>query len=192
MAIYKVVIVLCFCVVSKHSIAQYSPNIPPPVDLGIQNISQQTQVWCWAAVAQQIIAAINGPQNTPQQCVMVAIANNASPQYCCNNTQGCMVTGSLQQIQSLIAHFGGRYSSIAPPADPMTIYNALASGKAIIMAVRSSPYSGHVVVIRGMHWIQTRFGFQPVLLINDPMSHFTQPVPFQNLAAIWQAAILVY
>ncbi len=167
-------------------------QIPPPVDLGIQNILQETEVWCWAAVAQQIILALNGPQGTPPQCAMVAIANNANPQICCQIPQQCLVGGSLQQIQGLIAHFGGHYSAIAPPADPMTIYNSLASGKAIIMAVRSSPFSGHVIVIRGMQWVPTQFGFQPVLHINDPMSFFTQPVPFQNIVGYWQAAIVVH
>ena len=27
-------------------------QIPSPIDLGIRNIPQETQVWCWAAVAQ--------------------------------------------------------------------------------------------------------------------------------------------
>lgn len=185
----RIFMFLASLALSQISAAQ---QIPPPIDLGIQNIPQQTQVWCWAAVAQQIIAAINGPQGTPPQCALVAIANNANPQSCCNMPQQCMVTGSLQQIQALIAHFGGHYSSISPPANPMIVYNTLASGRAIIMAVQSSPFSGHVVVIRGMQWIPAQFGFQPVLLINDPMSYFTQPVPFQNIAAFWQGAIIVY
>ena len=167
-------------------------QIYPPIDLRIQNILQQTEVWCWAAVAEQIIRRINPPQGTPHQCAMVAIAYNVDPQICCQMPQQCMVTGSLLQIQGLIAYFGGRFSSIAPPADPMTIYNTLASGKAIIMAVQSSPYSGHVVVIRGMKWIPTQFGPQPILYINDPLSFFTQPVPFQAIAQYWQAAIVVY
>ena len=89
-------------------------------------------------------------------------------------------------------HFGGRYSVVAPPADPMTVYNALASGRAIIMAVKSSPYSSHVVVIRGMQWVPTVYGVEPVLLINDPFKYFSQPVPFVNIAQYWQAAIIVY
>ena len=162
------------------------------INLSLKNIPQKTPVWCWAAVAQQIIFATQGQNGTPPQCALVAIANGANPQMCCNMPQQCMVTGSLQQIQGLIAHFGGHYSSIAPPANPMIIYNTLASGKAIIMAVKSSPNSGHVVVIRGMAWVPTQFGIQPVLYINDPMAYFTQPIPFQNIASYWQAAIVVY
>lgn len=173
---------------SSHASAQ----IPQPVDLGIQNISQQTPVWCWAAVAQQIIYRLRGPGATPQQCQLVAAAFNAAPQYCCQVPTPCMTTGSLQQIQGLIAFFGGHWSSISPPANPMAVYQTLASGRAIIMAVQSSPYSGHVVVIRGMAWVPTPLGVQPVLYVNDPMGYFSQPVPFANLAQYWSAAIVVY
>ena len=96
----------------------------------------------------------------------------------------------MQQIQQLIAYYGGRYSSIVPPTDPRTVYNTLASGQPIIMLVRSSPYSdiGHFVVIRGMEW----FGGEPVLLINDPLAYFSRPIPFAQIAQYWQAAIVVY
>jgi hypothetical protein len=171
--------------------SQLRAQVPPPVDLGIQNIPQETPVWCWAAVAQQIIFASRGPNGTPPQCGLVAIASNAPPQYCCQQPTPCMRTGHLQEIQGLILHFGGRLSSLAPPADPMTVYQTLASRRPIIMAVQSSPYSGHVVVIRGMAWVSTPMGIQPVLYVNDPMGFFTQPVPFINILPYWRAAIVV-
>jgi hypothetical protein len=71
----------------------------------------------------------------------------------------------------------------------MTVYNALASGRAIIMAVQASPYAGHVIVLRGMRWDPV---YGPVLLVNDPMAMFSQQVPFQQVAASWSAAIVVY
>lgn len=163
----------------------------PPVDLPIRNIPQETQVWCWAAVAQQIILATRGPQATPPQCALVARAYGQLPQQCCNQPAQCTVTGSLQQIQGLIAEFGGRHSSLEPPTDPMTLYHTLADGKAIILAVKSTPYSGHVIVLRGMGWQQTPAGLKPVLFINDPMAYFTQPIPFANIAYYWDSAIVV-
>jgi hypothetical protein len=166
-------------------------QLPPPVDLGIQNIAQETAVWCWAAVAQQIVLRAMGPARTPPQCAMVAIANGAPPWACCNGNPQCHVTGSLPQIQGLIAHFGGRYSSLAPPTDPMTLYQTLANGRPIIMAVQSSPYAGHVVVLRGMYFVPTPMGVEPMLLINDPMSFFTQPIPYRQVLGYWQAAIVV-
>ncbi|MBF0034382.1 hypothetical protein HAX39_17555 [Citrobacter freundii] len=171
-------------------IFSYALAIPPPIDLGIQNIPQMTPVWCWAAVAQQIIYRLN-PGSTPQQCQLVAEAYNANPQICCNAPASCMATGSLQQIQHLISNYSGHSSTITPPANPMAIYQTLASGRAIIMQVRSSPYSNHVIVIRGMAWVPTPMGIQPVLYINDPMAYFTQPILFSNLAMYWLAAIVV-
>ena len=56
------------------SISPVRAQVPPPVDLGIQNIPQETPLWCWAAVAQQIIFALRGPNGTPHQCGLVAIA----------------------------------------------------------------------------------------------------------------------
>jgi hypothetical protein len=48
-----------------------------------------------------------------------------------------------------------------------------------------------VVVLRGMAWQQTPYGMQPVLFINDPMAYFTQPVPFDNIARYWEAALVI-
>lgn len=166
-------------------------QLPPPVDLGIQNILQETDVWCWAAVAQQIILAVRGPGGTPPQCALVARASQLNETVCCQNYANCRRTGQLYEIQNLILAFGGRFSSLAQPADPMTLYQTLAMRRAVIMAVRSSPHSGHVVVIRGMAWVPTPMGVQPMLYINDPMSYFTQPVPFASIAQYWQSAIVV-
>ncbi|MEO0421054.1 MAG: papain-like cysteine protease family protein [Pseudomonadota bacterium] len=169
-----------------------APQLPPPVDLPIQNIPQQTQVWCWAAVAQQIIMATRGPQATPPQCALVARAFGQHPNSCCGNPANCTVTGQLPQIQALIAEFGGRHSSVQRPTDPMTLYQTLAAGKAIIMAVKSSPFAGHVVVLRGMAWMPTPYGtVEPMLIINDPMAYYTQPVPFSQVAQIWEQAIVI-
>lgn len=166
-------------------------QLPPPVDLGIQNIPQQTPVWCWAAVAQQIIAAVRGPAQTPPQCALVAVANGVHPDVCCvQQNAGCVRTGALQQIQGLIAQFGGRISAVAPPTDPMTLYQTLANGRAIILQIRSGQ-ANHVVVLRGMAFQPTPMGVMPVLFINDPLAIFTQPVPFPRLMGMWVSAIVV-
>lgn len=184
--------------------ANYDPNagvwqpepgeqIPPPVDLPIQNLRQETQVWCWAAVSQQIIHSIRGQQNTPAQCALVAMANGAEPGVCCNGyNQQCVRTGTLDQIRSLIQQFGGRPSNIAEPTDPMTLYKTLASGHPVIIAIQApNTQAGHVIVVRGMTFMQTPNGVEPVLHINDPMAIYTQPVPFRQLQQMWKAAIIV-
>lgn len=188
-------LVILLCVFSFSANAQ---QYPIPVHLNIANIPQETTTWGWVAVAQQIIFAIQG-NNTPPQCAMVSIANNTRPEACCNQlgkwngNQACLVRGHLTQIQNLILHFGGHYSNTAPPTDPLTIYNTLRSNRPIIMFVKQSAYQqvGHFVIITGMQWVNTGFGFQPILYINDPVGFMTQPVPFANIAQFWQAAIVV-
>lgn len=119
---------LAWLVFGLASSASSQQPYPPPVDIPIVNLVQQTPVWCWAAVAQQIIMAAKGPAATPEQCALVAAANGVPPQTCCSgfNPQ-CVVTGSLPQIQFLIAQFGGHYSSLAPPANPLVLYQGILS-----------------------------------------------------------------
>jgi hypothetical protein len=169
-----------------------SAQVLPPVDVPIPNIIQMTQVWCWAAVAQQIINAKAGASNTPAQCALVALANGASPAVCCSGyNPACLRTGSFSQIAGLIRHFGGSTSTYAPPTDPMTLYRTLQSGRAVILQIRSGYATSHVVVLRGMSFMPTPYGVEPVLHINDPLAYFTQPVPFRQLAPMWMDALVV-
>ena len=181
-------LVLAAVALAAPALAQY----PPPVNIPIQNILQETSSWCWAAVAQQIILAAAGSQQTPRQCALVAIANNAPPAVCCSGfNPACVRTGSLEQIQFLIGQFGRHASTIAPPTDPLTLYNTLASNRPIILHIVSGPGTSHVVVLRGMAFIPTPQGVMPVLYINDPMSVFTQPLPYPQLLQLWISAIVI-
>lgn len=186
----KAVCIIAVLLLGARSVA--AQPLPPPVDIPIQNIPQQTPVWCWAAVAQQIIAAVQGPLQTPAQCALVAMANGAPPGACCSYPNpACVITGSIPQIQGLIAQFGGHYSSYAPPTDPMTLYNTLAAGHPVILQIQSGPHSAHVIVVRGMSFVPTPYGTEAVLHVNDPMAIYTQPVPFSQIAPIWMSAIVV-
>jgi hypothetical protein len=171
----------------------YQPQVNAnPIDLGIPNLPQETDVWCWAAVTRQILVTLQG-HTAPQQCELVAAASGAHPGYCCGNFNNCRRTGGLHEIQQLIAHYGGRYSNLALPTDPMTLYNTIAMRRAVIMAVQMSPYGpGHVVVIRGMRIVPTPMGPMALLLINDPMAWFSQEVPYQQLLPYWRSAIVVH
>lgn len=163
-----------------------------PVDLPIENIGQETPVWCWAAVSQQIIAASKGAAETPAQCALVATANNAPASLCCaDRDPRCTTTGSLQQVQSLIQHFGGRTSAYAEPTDAMTLYRTLKLGHAVVIGIDAGNGMGHVVVARGMSFEDTPQGVVAMVHINDPMAHFTRPVPFGQVASVWRQAIIV-
>jgi hypothetical protein len=100
-------------------------------------------------------------------------------------------TGALHEIQNLILRFGGRPSNFSFPANYVNLYNELAHGYPVIMHIRSGWSTSHVIVIRGMRFIQNAYGFEPELIVNDPMNHYTQPVPFSQLAPLWINAIVV-
>jgi hypothetical protein len=164
--------------------------VPPPVDLGIPNVAQETQVWCWAAVAEQVIRRQRG--HSPPQCALVAMVHGQFPSYCCPHYERCAVAGSLAQIQQLIRNFGHRYSAIQGPGDPMNLYRHLQAGRPIILAIRNAAFSGHVVVLTGMTWVVTERGLEAVLHINDPIHSFPPRMYFRDLAPRWAAAIVVY
>ena len=165
-------------------------DVPPPVDLGIENIRQETDVWCWAAVAQQVIVKRKG--RSPPQCALVAMVHGRYPSFCCPHYDRCSVPGSLKQIQTLIRNFGQRSSSISPPTDAMALYRNLRAGHPIILAVRNSPYSGHVVVLKGMSWVEGPRGPEAVLHVNDPLQVVPARLAWRDLLPRWQAAIVVY
>ena len=174
------------------------------VILPIENIPQETEVWCWAAVAQQIIYSARkieyfpppGPSNRPAQCELVARAKNLHPNTCCNQilrfngiNPYCHTTGSLQQIQRLIDYFGGIWSTLAPPTTPQNLYYTLQAGRPIILMIQNSPYSSHVVVLRGISFVNGVW----MLHVNDPLqwTNFSQPVPYNQLLYYWASAIVI-
>lgn len=166
-------------------------QILPPVDLGIRNIPQETDVWCWAAVAQQVIVKRKG--TSPPQCALVAMVHGRYPSFCCPHYERCAVAGSLGQIQKLIRNFGQRSSALGPPTDAMSLYRNLRAGRPIILAIRNSPYSGHVVVLTGMSWVNGANGRpEAVLHVNDPLQVIPARLTWRALLPRWQAAIVVY
>ncbi|WP_062960895.1 papain-like cysteine protease family protein [Thalassospira xiamenensis] len=176
-------------------------QLPPPIDLGIVNIPQQTQVWCWVAVVEQIThwKSQTHPNTSPHQCQLVSVANGMSQPTCCNSAlvmsnpmlaDQCIRTGHDPEIMQLLSMVSNNVAGYGMPAHPMVLYNTLASGRPIILKLQNTPFSGHVVVLRGMAWVQTPMGPTAVLYINDPLSYFTQPVPFQNIAHMWSGAFI--
>lgn len=161
----------------------------PPVDLGIRNIRQDTDVWCWAAVAQQVIVKRKG--RSPPQCALVAMVHGRYPSHCCPHYERCAVAGTLGQIQTLIRNFGQRSSAISPPTDAMWLYRTLRAGHPIILALRNSPYSGHVVVLTGMTWVDGANGPEAMLHVNDPLMVIPSRLEWRQLLPRWRAAIVV-
>ena len=182
------VLLLGLAAAAAPAAAQMRP-LPPPVDLGIRNIMQDTDVWCWAAVAQQVIVKRKG--KSPPQCALVAMVHGRYPSFCCPHYERCAVAGSLRQIQTLIRNFGQRTTTLSPPTDAMSLYRTLRAGHPIILAIRGST-TGHVVVLTGMTWTEGADGPEALLHVNDPLRVIPNRLAFRALVPRWQAAIVVY
>ena len=89
-------------------------QLPPPIDLGIVNIPQQTQVWCWVAVVEQIAhwKSQTSPNSSPHQCELVSAANGMPQPFCCSAAavnanpmlaQQCVRTGQDPEIMQLLS-----------------------------------------------------------------------------------------
>lgn len=143
------------------------------------------------SVAQQIILFKNGLQNTPQQCMLVEMAYQLIPGSCCVSwPRACVTVGSLEQIQLLIQMLGNVPTVQAPPTPRAEdVHAALSRNQAVIMHVQSSAYTSHVVIIRGMYWEPAISEY--MLIVNDPLSYFTQPIPFSRIVRYWLRAIIV-
>lgn len=159
-----------------------------PIDLGIQNIPQEMSNWCWAAAAQQIIYWVSG--NAPPQCALVALAYNNLPQNVCSAPGAANVPGYSQHIQFLIRRFVGAFSNMAGPGSPDQVYSTIVNQRPIIMLVNPDRTKvGHFVVIRGVSCHSGSL----IVHINDPMGFpgFSNAVSYQQLASMWQSAIIV-
>lgn len=152
--------------------------------LNVPHFQQQTPVWCWVAAAQQLVAFKTG--SAPPQCAMVEAIHGAPGACCSLGHQGCVHTGSFAQVASLIAYFGGSYSTYVLPANAAVIENTLLAGRPIIAQIVTGGASTHVVVISGI-WM----GPNPVLRINDPMAVAPYQMPFSVLVSVWVDGLVI-
>ena len=170
--------------VSISATAQPAPSPPllAPVRINVPNRIQETPVWCWVAVSQQVIEWSKG--SSPPQCALVASANNVPPAMCCDGPHPeCVRTGTMPQIQTLIATYGGHASHVIQPSlDPVGLYVYLAQGKPIILQIRTNPAATHVVVLVGISFMRSHlYGSVAYLQVNDPMSIYPFPVLYQTI-----------
>ena len=97
----------------------------------------------------------------------------------------------MPQVQYLIKTYGGHSSHlISPSLDPLGIYVHLSNGQPLIFEVRTTPAATHVVVVVGISFMHTQQGTVATLDVNDPMSSYTQQVPYSRIAP-WVVRTLV-
>ena len=126
-----------------------------PVALPVPYRGQQTQVWCWAATSEMVLAyyGVNVPQ-----CEILSAWMQMN---CCIPNPACETAGSLQVIQGTLHHFGALDSFISGALTFAQVQAEIDAGRPMIVAYNNS-FAGHVVVI---------FGYDPVngtVFVHDP------------------------
>lgn len=155
-------------------------NERPVVILPVDNIRQETGKWCWLAVSEQIIRWKQGTSPTQAQLAEWVIGND--PRLW---ERG----GRLEEIATLIRHWGLASTTIELPSDPLGVYAWLAKSSPVILAVDTSPETAHVVVLRGMVWQ----GDEALFIINDPLLRpgYSLAVTWRQLRRTWKASVVV-
>lgn len=188
-------LVLLLCVISVPSNARCDDrkeSLSGTVYIDIENRTQQTSVWCWVAVAQQLIEHSRGV--SPTQCALVATTIGMAPVYCCSGyNPSCVRTGTMDQLRILLLAYGQSASSIITVSrDPMPLYNELINGHPIVLQVRTSTISTHVVIVKGMRFTRDRDEIKAWLIINDPMRMETHVVAYSRIYPTIINTLIVY
>jgi hypothetical protein len=144
------------------------------ITLDIPHYGQDTPVWCWAAVAQMVIAHFQGATSTPTQkeLVRMALGQPESAIWSAGVPADAVVPNDAHFIRLLIKVLARRVSDWFPPCPPEEIYANLYFGNPVILHVMTSGATSHVVVVAGVR--PDGDGHFEVLL-NDPSPRVPGP-----------------
>lgn len=164
--------------------------------LSIKPVLQQTQVWCWAAVAEMTFKHYNLPnlnQNGNFQCGIVAIYfGKQSP--CWYDCSKCITTiGVFENIHKLVNEYGLAIRQESRPSrnlnsqlvrNPMSfqnVKNEIDNNRPILAGIKRvfGNQSQHVTLIIGYQTSNNR----NYLIVNDPFP-FEIPNPYFEAGAI--------
>jgi hypothetical protein len=167
-----------------------APSLPPPVQLPVPLVTQETEVWCWLAVTEMALR-YRGDSAAPRQCEIIASASKIPTSLCCNQPYACARTGSMSEIRLALARFGHVSSEFSPPVNFGVLYRVISDGNPVIIDYESGANSSHVVIARGMMFLTAGDRISPMVLVNDPMASRPLWVPYKELRAKWISSITV-
>lgn len=146
-----------------------------PIELKIPHRTQLTEVWCWAAVSEMLIAHFMGAAATPSQKELARMAlglecddswENGIPQH-------AIVPQATEFIRMMVKVLSRRASDWYPPCPAEEIYANLYFGNPVILQVHTGGSMSHVIVVAGMRPTSERGRFE--VLLNDPSPHVPGP-----------------
>jgi hypothetical protein len=197
-ALAALMIALVFC--ARPTSTQAQQSLPPPVNLPVPVVLQQTQVWCWLASSEMVIRYLNNGFSYTQ-CQMLEKGYGLPPGACCGNPGACMVTAqSWSAIQAVLA-FGGLKGTIRPALSANDLYLTLRRNHPVIAQISEGGQGTHAIVLRAMRFAQVIVGYYPnglpavqtvaYVAVNDPLNIFPQEAEFSRLSSVWMDSLEV-
>ena len=156
------------------------------IDLDVPLVRQDTLAWCWIASAEMVLRYLG--VDPPAQCQIMERGYGAPPGTCCNDPAQCTRGGSITEIQSIVASYGGTTSRLDTPRDSLTLAMLLRQSIPII-AHLNLPTGGHFVVIRGIKHPEKLE--KAMVHINDPSAPRPFKIPYGQLMKYWDLALYV-
>jgi hypothetical protein len=159
-----------------------------PIDLAMPYFRQETDVWCWAAVSQMVIAHFRGTVATPRQKEIARMALGFEHDEHWQNgiPEEAQVANSREFIRLTVKVLSRRVSDWYPPCSAEELYALLYFGNPVILHVHVGGEQSHVVVAAGIRPGQERGTFE--VLLHDPAPNI--PGPFWAVYAAVHPSII--
>ncbi len=145
------------------------------IDLQVPRYTQQTHVWCWAAVVQMIAAHFIGEASTPSQkeIARMALGQPFDDRWARGIPDDAVMPHSAEFIRLMVKLLSRRVSDWFPPCSAEELYANLYFGNPVILHVHTGGMTSHVIVVAGMRPTDERGVFE--VLLNDPSRHVPGP-----------------
>ena len=146
-----------------------------PIDLAMPYFQQETDVWCWAAVSQMVIAHFRGLDATPPQKEIARMALGLEHDEHWQNgiPDEAHVANSREFIRLTVKVLSRRVTDWYPPCSAEQLYALLYFGNPVILHVLVSNDQSHVVVAAGIRPGPERGSFE--VLLHDPAPNVPGP-----------------
>lgn len=163
---------------------------PPPADVPVPQAIQDTPEWCWLAVVEMVMHTRMA--RPPNQCALAEDWMGLPAGSCCADLAVCSRFAiDLHEVEAVLEHNGMR-SRYSMPILPNALYSHLRDGRPVIAQVRRGNGS-HAVVVRGMRFERDHAraaGWQPIVIVNDPM-YGLEEYEYEEFTHGWMDALIV-
>lgn len=165
-----------------------------PIDLNIPHRTQETEMWCWAAVSEMVITHFVGASSTPPQkeLARMALGMEPAPVWETAIPPAAVVPHGAEFIRLMVKVLSRRASEWHPPCTAEELYANLYFGNPVILHLLIGADTSHVVVVAGIRPAATSGAFE--VLLNDPAPNIPGPfwAPFDVVAPAVIQHMIVY